>query len=145
MQSSEIQRTNFTRNSALQGGAIDIDHHVYLRTTDCTFVDNHAVQNGGAIDGGGDVVLDIQETSFTRNRGLQGGAIDIDHHVYLRTTDCTFIDNHVEQTGGAIVGGNDAVFVIQRANFTRNRGSQGGAIDVQHQRLPSRNRLYICR
>ena len=104
----------------------------YLRATDCTFVDNHAEQNGGAIDGGVDAVFEIQRTNFTRNSALQGGAIDIDHHVYLRTTDCTFIDNHVEQAGGAIDGGVDAVFEIQRTNFTRNSALQGGAIDIDH-------------
>ena len=128
----EIQETSFTRNRAQQGGAIDIDHHVYLRTTDCTFVDNHAEQLGGAIYGMSDAVLEIQETSFTRNSALQGGAINV-QQVHLRVTDCTFVDNHVEQIGGAIVGGPDAVLQIQDTSFTRNSASQGGAINVQMQ------------
>ena len=117
IQSWKYKGPIFTGNRAQQGGAIDIDHHVYLRTTDCTFVDNHAVQNGGAINGGVDAVFEIQRTNFTRNSALQGGAIDIDHHVYLRTTDCTFVDNHAVQNGGAIDGGVDAVFGDTKDQF----------------------------
>ena len=36
----EIQKTNFTGNSAFEGGAIHPDTASYLRTTDCRFEDN---------------------------------------------------------------------------------------------------------
>ena len=139
----EIQRTNFTANSAKQAGAIDIENDVHLRVTDCTFVDNHAEVYGGAIVGAFDSVLQIQESNFTGNRASEGGAIDVQHQGYLRVTDCTFIDNHAEPFGGAIVGSYDAVFDIQDTNFTGNSALQSGAIHIQQGYLHATDCTFI--
>ena len=129
----EIQNTNFIRNRALQGGAINVQQRSYLYATDCTFTDNHAVQFGGAIFGSYNTVIDIQDTNFTRNNAQQGGAIDVAQQVHLRISNSTFKDNYVEEICGAICGTSEAVIDIQDTHFTHNSASQSGAIDISRQ------------
>ena len=126
-----IQETNFTRNRALQGGAIDVDQQSYLRMTNCVFDENISQLLGGAIDVGLNAILDIQETNFTRNSAPEGGAIDVQELSYLRTTDCIFRYNRAEVMGGAIVGGSQVVMEISGSYFWNNSASQGGVINVQ--------------
>ena len=129
----EIHDTSFTGNSAPDGGAINIQHQGYLGATDCTFVNNHAEQIGGAIAGGRDAILDLQQTNFTGNKASQSGVIDIQQQGYLHATDCIFVNNNAEQTGGVIGGAYDIVLDIQDTNFTGNNAVEGGAINVQQQ------------
>ena len=131
--SLEIHETNFTGNSAaLDGGAIDVEQHSYLSMTNCTFEDNRAKRMGGTISAAFNVTLDIQETNFTRNRAVQGGVIDVQQVSCLRMVGSTFEGNCADVYGGAIFGGYNVTLDIQETNFTRNRGSQGGAISPQH-------------
>ena len=130
----DIQETNFTRNSAEQGGAIDGLEQSYLQMTNCAFDDNISGRIGGAIDAGYNATLDIQETNFARNRAaIQGGAIHVFEQVHLRITDCTFKDNHAAENGGAIVGGLQVVLEINGSYFSKNSANKGGAINVQEQ------------
>ena len=153
----QIQKTNFTGNSAFEGGAIRLDTVSYLRTTDCRFEDNHAQNAGGAIEGGTEAVLkikrsyfsensasfsgailatinvtlDIQETTFVGNMAFSDlGAIDVQHQAHLRIKNCLFDNNLSQRYGGAICGGFNATVDIQDTKFRRNRAVQGGAIDV---------------
>ena len=153
----QIQKTNFTGNSAFEGGAIRLDTVSYLRTTDCRFEDNHAQNAGGAIEGGTEAVLkikrsyfsensasfsgailatinvtlDIQETTFVGNMAFSDlGAIDVQHQAHLRIKNCLFDNNLSQRYGGAICGGFNATVDIQDTKFRRNRPVQGGAIDV---------------
>ena len=129
-----LRETSFIDNKAsLVGGAITVHTASYLAITNCAFEDNSSQQMGGGIIGYNNSTLDIRGTRFTRNRAEWGGGIDTNTNVYLRVTDCTFVDNHAEETGGAIAADCDAVFQIQGTNFTRNSASQGGAIDVPMQ------------
>ena len=131
----EIKATNFTGNSAAQGGVIDVQQVSILRMADCTFEGNSADRYGGAIFCGYNITLDTQDTNFTRNRGSQGGAICVQHASNLHVTKCTFEDNHAEQNGGAIDGAFNATLDILETNFIRNTASQGGAYYVDQQSL----------
>ena len=72
-----IQYTNFTRNKAMQGGAIDVDQQSDLIVTNCMFEENRA-RLGGALFGGLDLVCKINGSHFLHNSALhQGGAINI--------------------------------------------------------------------
>ena len=87
----DIQDTNFTRNRALQGGAIDVEWQVYLRMTNCAFKDNISGQLGGAITATQNATLHIEETTFAGNKALgEGGAIHIQQQSQLLVTNCTF-------------------------------------------------------
>ena len=141
----KIEKTNFTGNSALYGGTIFVQYQSYLRTTYCIFDNNISTGVGGAITASYDGKLDIQETKFTGNRAaVQGGAIHLDQqcYQYLRTTDCTFKDNHAENIGGAIIGEPQAVLEINRSYFSNNSASLGGAI-IAH--LQANLSLTNCR
>ena len=156
----EIQKTNFTRNSASlggaigggftstldkqethftgneasdDGGAIGIQHLAHLRMKDCVFDDNITPGFGGAIDVALNSTLQLQETNFTRNRATQqGGAIEVDQQSFLYITDCTFKDNFAE-LGGAIFGDLQAFLEINGSYFSNNNASEGGALNVQQQ------------
>ena len=130
----EMQETNFTRNRAVQGGAIDIDQQSLLRITNCVFDNNVCGQNGGAICAVQNITLEMQETNFTRNRAAsQGGAIDAVQQSYLRTTNCVFDNNVCGQNGGAICAAGNVTLDIQETSFTGNRAHYAGAVEVQQQ------------
>ena len=128
----DVQETNFTRNSAQEGGAIDVEQQSYLCMIDCTFEDNQAGRLGGVISAAFNATLEIKGTNFISNSAVQGGVIDVQQVSFLRMTDCIFEGNSADQYGGAIFGGYYITLDAQETNFTRNRGSQGGAICVQH-------------
>ena len=128
----DIQETDFTRNSALEGGAIDVEQQSYLCMIDCTFEDNRAGRLGGVISAAFNATLEIKGTNFISNNAVQGAVIDVQQVSILRMTDCIFEGNSADQYGGAIFGGYNITLDAQETNFTRNRGSQGGAICVQH-------------
>ena len=151
-----LQVTNFTRNRALQGGAISVTNNVYLRAVDCTFYGNYAeriagafgvgynvvseiyrsyfLKNSatdvGAIVGVGSVTLDVQETSFVGNDAVWVGAIGVQSQVHLRITNCLLDNNTSQQRLGTINALTNVTLEIQGTNFTRNSGVDGGAISV---------------
>ena len=129
----DIQETTFVGNKAAQGGAIDVDHQVHIRITNCIFDNNLSQGNGGVIEGLAYVTLDIQGTNFTRNTAHQGGVIDLQIQSYLRMTDCTFKDNRAELHGGAISGSHETVLEINTSYFFNSSSIEGGAISVQQQ------------
>ena len=127
----EIQETNFTCNTAYDGGAIEVDQQSHLRMANCVFDDNTSDELGGAITTKG-TTIEIQETNFTGNKAEGGGAINVQNS-YLRITDCTFKVNRAKRIGGAIVGSFRTVVEISRSYVSNNSASQGGAINVQKQ------------
>ena len=157
----DIEQTNFTRNSALRGGAVHLNSACFLHATSCVFEDNHGRGFGGALAGGIDAVLevdrslflnnsalfaaaifstsnvtlDVQETAFVGNKASSdSGAILVKYQATLRIMNCTFQDNVSQRgLGGAIVGGYNVTVAAKHTYFTRNRAVQGGAIDVDKQ------------
>ena len=155
----DVQETNFTRNTADQGGAINVKSDVYLRAVDCIFHGNHAGRLGGAIFvlyetdleinrsyflennatstgaifASGSVKLDVQETSFVGNDALTIGTILIHQKSYLGITNCLFANN-TSRGFGTIYGVTNVTMGIEGTNFTRNSvDGDGGAINVRHQ------------
>ena len=122
----EVKATHFTRNSALEGGAIDVGQQAYLHTTDCTFKDNRAELVGGAIAGGFQAVLEINGSCFSNNSALQGGAINTQYQTNLSLTNCRFERNFASDTGGAILAYSNVILRIREANFTGNGAFHGG-------------------
>ena len=125
----EVKATNFTRNRAAIGGAIDIQQQSYLRITDCTFKDNRAESLGGAITGSVQTVLEINRSCFSNNSAYQGGAINI-QQVNLSLTNCRLDHNFASYTGGAIVAFTNVISRIWETNFTGNSARAGGALTV---------------
>ena len=85
----EIQATNFTRNSVVDGGAINVGNHVQLSLRNCKLKFNIASDTGGAINAGENVKMTIQETSLTGNCASgNGGALYIVSHVECYVVRC---------------------------------------------------------
>lgn len=94
----DVVRCRFTRNVALQGGAVRVGGMAIVRLTNCVFDDNTAE---GETSGGGAVFTNMRGTAvirnctFTRNigehgsallagRGGGGGVIDVDHTLFSK-------------------------------------------------------------
>ena len=131
----QIQETNFTRNRADQGGAIDVDMYSYLRITNCTFEDNRA-NHGGAIFGGFDLICEIIGSQFLKNSASQqGGAINVQTNANLLITNSRLERNFIDtDTGGRIVLAFNVKSNIRETNFTGNSApNTAGALMVYSQ------------
>ena len=131
VRSSILQKFSGRQNSVfIEAGAVFVAIFSQLLVTNCTFADNLAQDMAGAISTGFNVTLDIQETTFVGNEGRkQGGAINA-QQTHLRVTNCAFDHNRSEGNGGAISALGNVTLDIKESIFTRNRATQGGAIDV---------------
>ena len=125
----DIQETNFTRNSALYGGTINVDQQSYLYVTDCIFKDNRAEQIGGAKVGAHQAVLEINASYFSNNSAFQGGSINAQRQVNLSLTNCRLEYNFASDMGGAILATINVILRIRETNFTSNGATRvGGAM-----------------
>ena len=122
----DITDTNFTGNSAVQGGAINVQHQANLSLTNCRLDRNFASDFGGAILVKGDVTLEIQET----NASIAAGALFASQsqcHV-LRSV---FHSNIVKAMGGAVFIQVKSSLKMENTTFKNNKGSDGGAINIE--------------
>ncbi len=151
-------RCVFEANAADDGGGLNSGHDTTL--TDCTLLDNYADRNGGGavlvgtiatltgcrfegndarIDQGGlrsvSDTLVMTGTDFIGNTavgvpGSETGAARLSA-LSLTVRDCTFVDNHANDTAGAIQIGGEGV--IEDCLFEGNSsGEDGGAIVYQN-------------
>ena len=130
----DILETNFTGNSAVQGGALDVDKQSFLNVTDCAFEDNHA-NLGGAIFGGLHLVCIINGSYFFNNSASQGGAINMQQTANVLITNSKLERNFVDGgLGGGIMAFLYAKLRIRETNFTCNSASgRGGALFIDSQ------------
>ena len=106
----EISITTFNENRASSvGGAIQIQNHVNLTITNCTFVENYA-RCGGAI-WGDQATLTINNSTFRRNK--------VPHH-----------GRGIWTRGGAVCCRGGKV-EIQNTDFLENSAPYGGAIGAE--------------
>ena len=128
-----IQVTTFVGNkAAIQGGTIFVQSEVHLGINNCTFENNSAQSVTGAVGALHNVTVDIQGTKFVGNKALlfDGGAINIEQQGHLRITNSVFENNTCPGLGGAITGTDSTTLHIHKTNFTGNRASQSGAINI---------------
>ena len=127
----QIHKTNFTGNSAIQGGAINVQQQANLFLTKCRLDGNFASDSGGAIETWYNVTLEIQETNFTGNSAFHyGGAMFISQsqcHAQL----CLFHKNTAQTAGGAVLVQSKSVMQIETTDFANNNSTNGGAIDIE--------------
>ena len=129
----DIRDTNFTGNSTLQGGAIDVDKQSFLQVVNCMFEDNHAGL-GGALFGGLDLVCIIIGSYFLNNRASQGGAINVQQKATVLITNSRLEYNFVDNGLGGGMVAQHVKLEIRETNFTGNRASnQGGALFMDSQ------------
>ena len=126
-----VSRTNFTSNTAGEGGAIGL-WRGDLVIIDCQFDQNSAVNRGGALNVLGGGLLQFQRVTFRSNEAGTGGGIAIDGAT-ITCTECKFISNRALDNGrgGAVsVSGDRTVATMDGAVFSQNSGGTGGAVVV---------------
>ena len=127
-----VKETNFTRNSAIQGGAIDVQHQTKLSLTNCRLEHNSASSTvGGAINARTKTTLTIRETIFTGNSAPNGGALIVLYQSNGHVEWCVFHNNTAKTTGGAVHVDSKSSLQIENTNFTTNNSTDGGAISIE--------------
>ena len=129
----EVHNSSFINNSVSgDGGAISNNAGINFYVYNSSFINNFANGEGGALyNTGGVANLTIDISNFTNNTASFGGAILNRGTVYL--SNCSFIENIANQSGGAIFNENGINFAIYDSNFSDNKVTNsnklgGGAI-----------------
>ena len=128
--------SNFTNNSALNGGAIHAENNSLLCFNGTSnFRYNSAEFDGGAIYTDGSAVLTFNGTNnFTSNSAQNGGAIHAETNsslMFIGTSNFSH-NSATNGDGGAIeTDGNAVLTFIGITNFTSNSAQNGGAIHAE--------------
>ena len=137
-----VEQSTFIDNRGRRrSGGIDVTNQQggVVTITDCTFIDNVAVQNGygGAVHVvGGELI--VSGSTFTKNMASNnnGGAIHIDTSTSVSISHSNFINNLARSgRGGAvyILGNKNGINVsILNTTFDYNSAVHCGALDVQN-------------
>ena len=85
-------------------------------------------------------LLYISDSTFKKSRGRSGGAVNIEPVMngLIYITSCQFMENHADDSGGALYIAGAANITIFGSIFVRNDAEHGGAINV-----PRNNYLEI--
>ena len=126
----EIQRTNFTGNSARQGGAINVQQQSNLSLINCRLKRNFASDVSGAILVATNVTLEIRETNFTGNSASHAGAAWV-LQSQCHVVQSVFHSNTAKTRGGAVHILSKSSLKLENTNFLNNSGSDGGAIYIE--------------
>jgi parallel beta-helix repeat protein/predicted outer membrane repeat protein len=122
--SLSLTRCLFGHNSGSSGVGID-SWSGQLTATDCTFVDNVAIDSGGAIRClGGDYAL--HNCEFGGNVADRGGAI---HHSNGPGTisNCVFAGNVARESDGGAIYSRSKYTTVQNCTFSNNFATESGS------------------
>jgi len=122
---STLDDVTFTRNSAINGGAVAQDGQS-LTVNGASFINNKSIEDGGGAYIAINALFLASDATFIGNKaGRDGGAVFDSGSFYLTTG--TLEENEAEENGGAIAA--SGYFEIRDANFQNNTASfHGGAI-----------------
>ncbi|MBQ9026846.1 MAG: Ig-like domain repeat protein, partial [Methanobrevibacter sp.] len=133
-QAGEFINTNFTRNSAVYGGAIYLNGVSSNSTLEnITFRENRATKNGGAIDCNASM-MGLSNTQFISNyAGEYGAALCREANATGGFGgDNTFISNHADIAGAALAWlGVDGITINNYTFINNTANMNGGAIYVR--------------
>ena len=127
-----IDNTEFTNNSAYNGGAFTIDQHDHTEAisnlvVNTNFTENKATFFGGAVSTESDN-LTFDHCQFEKNSAANGGAIEsIFNPANTYVSNSEFNENSASY-GGALTIGSGCV--IDDSNFTGNNASYGGSLYI---------------
>ena len=124
-----VSNTEFTNNTANNGGAIYAYFISILNVVQCVFKRNRAIDFGGALYSFNTSTINILQCLFTENHaGFAGGAIYSDFEDKLIVRNTEFISNTVKLIGAALFAKN---LIIVCSSFMINKARHGGAIYVR--------------
>ena len=133
--STVISNCIFTKNNAIEGGAIYNFGRSTPKLTNCTFAENSAY-NGGAIVDRVAVKTVMTNCSFSKNYAKwRGGAFYLDYGSRPKIIGCTFRENSTDGNGGGIYSISRAsqlehtILTINKSTFKKNSAKwRGGGI-----------------
>jgi predicted outer membrane repeat protein len=109
------------------GGAVVPEGTSVLLFDNCEFSNNYG-GFGGAIDDGAFTNYTMRNTLFQGNHGLYGGSVYTFGNSYSIYDNCTFRDNYVTNSGGAVRTTSESRMNLINCLFVNNTGNSGGAI-----------------
>ncbi|GMH38875.1 hypothetical protein BSKO_06773 [Bryopsis sp. KO-2023] len=129
-----INKTNFTGNSATGGGALSLELSTNTSITECFFIENIVKNVGGAIsassaDGLSEFFPErIRAASFEESMLLQ---IFVTGRSLLSLETSVFNNNEARESGGAIhLQGPSLNCSMRGSKFRENISNYGGAVDI---------------
>ena len=133
--SATIERSSFTSNSAVNGGAIFFERQrspglLVVNLNNVKFTLNRASDAGGAIaTTGGPITFTGKRLTFDENQARHGGAIHLDGRVSFGGDAVLFSKNTALEGGGGIFVTSGAEILLGRGIFVGNDGGpRGGAV-----------------
>lgn len=120
---TKLIKSNFINNNTYQG-AVSNQPDAILDVSGCCFNQNIA-RMGGALSNFGNLTL--YDSKFCENSAKDdGGAIDNGKGGIIKSTECKFLKNYADYSGGSIR--NEGEFNISNNHFKNNSALIGGAI-----------------
>jgi len=131
-----LTSTNFTDNEAhTQGGALSlsaVEAELNMTATMCEFARNRGQTGGGAMSLRGGKSADISTSNCSSNvaglAGAEGGCILTSGQIDVSATDCQFLSNYANSTGGAVSHQGGNLVFKGLALESNTAGGSGGAI-----------------
>jgi predicted outer membrane repeat protein len=120
-----INNSNFSGNSADDGGAIWSEDDSTLTINNSTFSGNSSSGNGGAIYSDFDSILTINNSTFSDNSANYGGALQTTGSI-VEINNSTFSDNSATASGGAIYLFGSASVTINNSIISGNTAIVSG-------------------
>lgn len=137
---AECVECRFEKNSAVNGGAVNINFYAEAHITFSGFYRNEAKDNGGALIvlGQADRAsrLTAEASHFVENNANNGGAVNFSVYSTGELRDCVWLQNMARHWGGGLsaYGHADAPTTVRLAGarFTANRAGSAEAPDAGH-------------
>lgn len=120
-----IQNTNFTENTAKNGGALYLAEGTRVYLKNASFTKNSTSANGGAITCNASN-LEIDGATFTQNSAYHGGVLILTETSVAILNNVTADGNTAKSNGGAI-NNTGATLTIYNSNFKNNTAVAGSA------------------
>ena len=122
-----ITDSSFTKNHALEGGALRIQAGESVELTNVTFHLNTAIEEGGALYTAAETNID--DSYLHQNTALSGGAIYVANQAIVTTANTTIFNNTASFNGGGVYI--DGIFSLNDSSILRLNNSEtshgGGA------------------
>lgn len=120
-----VQNTDFTENSAKNGGALYLAEGTRVYLKNANFTKNSTTANGGAITNNASN-LEINGAKFTENSGYHGGALILTETAVAVLNNVT-ADGNTAKSNGGVINNTGSTLTIYNSNFKNNTAVAGSA------------------
>ena len=126
--------STFVGNTAkLQTGTVLVNINSRAIFSGCLFKRNNADQYSGNIQILDNSSVEIYSSLFSENTAIEGGALNVQRHSFVKIRNSNFTNNTAHASGAAIMLFDQGKANVSYCNFIGNRGPQSGAVHLQQQ------------